>query len=169
MNNSHNINVGSLIFRLPGDRAPSTEVLADKSVTSDVIVTISPTGLLKSYDVLGHILLLITATDEMGLKRVLAIVVRVKTINYMNLNVEANWRIHSNSVLRIVPLGVIFKLHATFHDNLGNNFHAGPKELKVRSNRCDLLTIKDNNQDATVWIHTKLPGRTMIKGWAEGK
>lgn len=105
----------------------------------------------------------------MGLKQVLSIVVQVKTIHYMNLNVRANWRIHTNSALRTVPLGVVFTLQATFHDNIGNTFHAGPKELKVRSNRCDLLRFTEGNEDATVWIHTKKSGSTLIKAWAEGK
>lgn len=158
-----------MFSRLPGDGSPSTELLADKSVTSDVIVTVSPTGLLKSYGVLGHVLLLITATDEMGLKQVLSIVVEIKTVHYMNLNIKADWRMNSNNVLRTVPLGVVFRLVATFHDNIGNTFDAGPKELKVRSNRCDLIQIKESNEDATVWIHTKKSGSTAIKAWAEGQ
>lgn len=87
----------------------------------------------------------------------------------MNLIVKANWRISSNSHLRTVPLGTVFALHANFHDNIGNTFHAGPKELKVRTNRCDLLQVKSAAEDATVWIHTKKPGSTLIKAWAEGK
>lgn len=87
----------------------------------------------------------------------------------MNLNIVADWRIHSNAALRTVPLGVVFQLRATFHDNIGNVFHAGPKELKVRSNRCDLLQLKESNEDASVWIYTKKEGSTTIKAWAEGK
>lgn len=87
----------------------------------------------------------------------------------MNLNVRGNWRIHSNTMFRTVPLGVEFELYATYHDNVGNLFHAGPKNLKVRSNRCDLIQVKESNQDASVWIHVKKPGSTLIKAWAEGK
>lgn len=148
---------------------PSTELLADKSVTSsETIITISRTGFLKSYGVLGHALIMIIATDEQGQKQSLSIVVEVKTIHYMNLNVLANWRIHSDSPLRTLPLGTEFQLRATYHDNLGNKFHAGPKELKVRPSRCDLVKVVESSDDASVWIYTKKPGNTMLKGWAEG-
>ncbi|KAJ8968307.1 hypothetical protein NQ314_002368 [Rhamnusium bicolor] len=158
-----------IVYWLPGDRAPSTELLADKSVTtSDVIVSVSPTGLLKSYGILGHALLIIICTDELGLKRHLSVVVEVKTIHYMNINVIANWRIHSDSPLRTIPLGTEFQLRATFHDSQGNKFHAGPTDLKVRTSRCDLLKVVESPANASVWIYTKKPGNTMVKAWADG-
>ncbi|CAH1116509.1 unnamed protein product [Phaedon cochleariae] len=157
-----------IVYSLPGDQAPSTELLADKSVTNDVIVSITPTGTLKSFGVLGHTLLIITATDEQGLKQRLSIVVEVKVIQYMSLNVLANWRIHSDSPLRTVPLGTEFQVKATFHDNMGNMFQAGPKDLKVRTSRCDLIKLTDSTEDATIWIQTKKPGNTMLKAWADG-
>ncbi|XP_018577251.1 nuclear pore membrane glycoprotein 210 [Anoplophora glabripennis] len=158
-----------IVYMLAGDRVPSTELLADKSVTSsDTIITISPTGFLKSYGVLGHALIMAIETDDQGQKQRLSIVVEVKTIQYMNLNVLANWRIHSDSPMRNIPLGTEFQLRATFHDNLGNKFQAGPKELKVRPSRCDLLKVVESSDNASVWIYTKKPGNTMLKGWAEG-
>ncbi|XP_023018857.2 nucleoporin 210 [Leptinotarsa decemlineata] len=155
-------------YFLPGDKAPSTELLADKSITSDIIVTVTPTGLLQSYGVLGHALLMATTTDEQGLKQYLSIVVEVKPIQYMNLKVIANWRIHSDSPLRTLPLGTEFQLKATFHDNIGNTFHGGPKHLKVRTSRCDLVKVTEGSEDASVWIYTKKEGNTMLKAWAEG-
>lgn len=92
---------------MPGDKSPSTELLADKStLISDTIVTVTPTGLLKSYGALGHVLLIIVATDEQGLRQRLSIVVEVKTIHYMNLKVVANWRISSDNILKTLPLGM---------------------------------------------------------------
>lgn len=66
-------------FSLPGEQVPSTELLADKAVytSSDRIVTLTSTGLLQSYGVLGHALLIITSIDKNGLKQRLNIVVEV--------------------------------------------------------------------------------------------
>lgn len=61
-----------------------------------------------------------------------------------------------------------FRLKATFHDNIGNEFHAGPKKLQIRTSRCDLLKVAESDEDATIWIYTKAIGSTVIKGWAEG-
>ncbi|KAJ8985936.1 hypothetical protein NQ317_010693 [Molorchus minor] len=155
------------IPKLPGKQVPSTEVLADKSVTSDIIVTVSPTGLLQAHGTIGYALLIIIATDELGLKQKVSMVVNVKPIYYMNLNVIANWRIHSDSPLRAVPLGTEFILKASFHDDLGNKFHAGPTELMVKTSRCDLIKVEDIG-DASVKVYTKKPGNTMLKAWAEG-
>lgn len=62
---------------LPGEQIPSTELLADKAVYSsaDSIVTLSSTGLLQSFGILGHALLIIISTDANGLKQRLNIVV----------------------------------------------------------------------------------------------
>ncbi|KAJ8960331.1 hypothetical protein NQ318_004065 [Aromia moschata] len=129
---------------LPGDRAPSTEVLADKSVTSsDTIVTVNSEGLLQSHGILGDALLIVIATDDQGLKQRLSIAVQVKPIHYMSLNVIANWRIHSDTPLRTIPLGTEFVLKASFHDNVGNKFHAGPQSLKVKTSRCDLIKMEE--------------------------
>ncbi|KAJ8925773.1 hypothetical protein NQ315_009621 [Exocentrus adspersus] len=159
-----------IMFMLASDHLYSTELLADNSVASadKVIISISPTGLLKSYGTFGHALIMIVATDDLGLKQRLSIVVEVKAVHYMNLNVLANWRIHSDSPLRTIPLGTEFQLRATFHDNLGNRFHAGPKDLKVRPSRCDLIKVVESSDNASVWIYTKKAGNTMLKGWADG-
>ncbi|XP_057657575.1 nuclear pore membrane glycoprotein 210 [Diorhabda carinulata] len=157
-----------ITYLLPGEHTISTDVLANPFATGDVIVSISPTGLLQSYGVLGQTLLIVTAMDELGLKQRLTMVVEVRAIQYMNLIVTANWHIHSDSQLRTVPLGTEFMIRATFHDNVGNKFHAGPKELKIRTSRCDLLKIVESKEDASVIVYTKHSGSTMVKGWAEG-
>lgn len=64
--------------------------------------------------------------------------------------------------------GSEFQLKATFHDNIGNEFHAGPKDLKVKTSRCDLVKVSEGNEDATIWVYTKKAGTTMVKAWAEG-
>lgn len=68
-----------VFLSLPGEQVPSTELLADKAVytSSDRIVTLSSSGLLQSYGVLGHALLIITSIDKNGLKQRLNIVVEV--------------------------------------------------------------------------------------------
>ncbi|CAG9865544.1 unnamed protein product [Phyllotreta striolata] len=155
-------------YMLPGDKSFSTDLLSDQSVREDLIVTVSSTGLIQSYGVLGQTLLIITSTDTMGLKQRLSIVVEVKAIQYMNLVVRSNWRIHADSQLPTVPLGTEFKLKALFYDNVGNEFQAGPKRLQARTSRCDLLHVAEGDEDASIWVHTKAEGSTMIKVWAEG-
>ncbi|VEN56349.1 unnamed protein product [Callosobruchus maculatus] len=157
-----------ITFTLLDTIHPSTELLADKSTTSDVIVTLSSNGIMKSFGTMGHTMLLVIAQDELGLKQMLAVAVEVKQIHYMNLIVVADWRIHSDSLTRTLPLGTAFQLRATFHDNMGHRFNAGPKELKIRTSRCDLIKVTESHEEASAWIYTKKEGHTMIKAWAEG-
>ncbi|XP_028139589.1 nuclear pore membrane glycoprotein 210 [Diabrotica virgifera virgifera] len=167
--NLHEIVDTEISYVLLEDRLLSTESELDYfSNTNVTLVSISRTGLLKSYGILGQTWLVVTGTDKLGLKQRLSIVVEVKAIHYMNLVVNANWRIHSDSPLRTVPLGTEFVLRATFHDDMGNTFNAGPKDLHLRTSRCDLLKIEKINGDAAVIIQTKQAGSTVIKGWAEG-
>ncbi|CAH0550671.1 unnamed protein product [Brassicogethes aeneus] len=157
-------------YTLPGTGAPSTELLADASVKSNDgrIVTVSEKGLLKSYESLGHTMLIVVGTDELGLKQKISVIVDVKPIQYMTLKVRANWRVHSNTPLSYIPLGTVFTLKATFHDSIGNKFVTGPLDLKVRSSRCDLIRIAEGPEVSSVQISTVKPGVTMIKVWAEG-
>ena len=53
----------------------------------------------------------------------------------MSLSIVAEWRISFNHPIATVPLGAEFMLVASYFDNIGNRFHAGPTELKVRSSR----------------------------------
>ncbi|KAG5875314.1 hypothetical protein JTB14_016901 [Gonioctena quinquepunctata] len=131
-------------YSLPGNEVPSTELLADKSVASDAIITVTPTGKLQSYGTLGHALLMVTTTDDLGLKQQLSI------------------SLYDGAVGNRVPS------KATFHDNIGNTFHGGPKRLKVRTNRFDLVKVVESTEDASVWVYTKKEGLTVLKGWAEG-
>ncbi|KAH1015131.1 hypothetical protein HUJ05_012909 [Dendroctonus ponderosae] len=162
--------VNEVIYTLPGEQIPSTELLADKAVYSsaDRIVTLSSTGLLQSFGILGHALLIIISTDANGLKQRLNIVVEVKPIQYMSLNIQAHWRISFNNPIAIVPLGTDFLLVASYHDNIGNVFHAGPTDLKVRTSRCDLIKIISFPENGTLWVSTKKEGHTMLKVWADG-
>lgn len=53
----------------------------------------------------------------------------------MSLNIHAHWRISFNNPIATIPLGTDFLLVASYHDNIGNVFHAGPTDLKVRTSR----------------------------------
>ncbi|CAG9832673.1 unnamed protein product [Diabrotica balteata] len=167
--NLHEIIDTEISYVLLEDRFLSTQSELDYFLnTNETLVSISRTGLLKSYGILGQTWLVVTGIDKLGLKQRLSVVVEVKAIHYMNLVVNANWRIHSDSPLRTVPLGTEFVLRATFHDDMGNTFNAGPKDLHLRTSRCDLIKIEKSNEDAAVIIQTKQAGSTVIKGWAEG-
>ncbi|CAG9763709.1 unnamed protein product [Ceutorhynchus assimilis] len=162
--------VSHIVFDLPGEQVPSTELLADKSVfnAADQIVTLTSSGLLKSFGRLGHVMLIVTSTDINGLKQRLNIVVEVKPIHYMSLNIKASWRISFNNPIAILPLGTEFLLVATYHDNVGNVFHAGPTELKLRTSRLDLIKVTRFPENGSLWISTKKEGHTMLKVWADG-
>ncbi|XP_066245926.1 nuclear pore membrane glycoprotein 210 [Euwallacea similis] len=162
--------VTDVIYSLPGEQIPSTELSADKAVysSSERIVTLTSGGLLQSYGNLGHVMLIITSVDSNGLKQRLNIVVEVKPIQYMSLTIQAYWRISFNNPLRNVPLGTDFLLVAGYHDNVGNVFHAGPTSLKVRTSRSDLIKVQSFSENGTIWISTKKEGHTMLKVWADG-
>ncbi|RZC37684.1 nuclear pore membrane glycoprotein 210, partial [Asbolus verrucosus] len=154
-------------YSIPDQRLIGTEV---SSVNSTPVATITVTndGHLQSYGTVGYAPLLVTATDEFGLKQTLAYVVHVKPVHYMLLTVMANWRIHLDSSLQVIPMGADFSLVANFYDNVGNRFNAGPRQVKVRSNRLDLVKIKQFPTNASLTVSTRKPGHTVIKGWTEG-
>ncbi|XP_060536617.1 nuclear pore membrane glycoprotein 210 [Cylas formicarius] len=162
--------ITKIVYALPNNQGPSTELLADNSVyqSEKQIVSLSSTGLLKSFGIFGHALLIITSIDEHGLKQYINIVVEVKPIQYMNLNIHAYWRISFNNLITTIPLGTDFMLVASYHDNIGNTFHAGPTDLKIRTSRCDLMKVTQFPENGSIWISTKKPGHTMLKVWADG-
>lgn len=86
----------------------------------------------------------------------------------MMLTVMANWRIHLDSSLRVIPLGTEFELVANFYDNVGNKFNAGPQDVKVRTNRLDLVKIRQFNNNASIHVATKRAGHTVVKAWTDG-
>lgn len=93
---------------------------------------------------------------------------QVERIHYMSLIINANWRIHSSSIIEFIPVGTIFEVQATFHDYLGNQFHSGPKQLHVRLNRCDIIQVKKSTKDATIELRTIQTGFVVMKFWADG-
>ena len=86
----------------------------------------------------------------------------------MLLVVKANWRIHLDSSLQVIPLGTEFDLVPNFYDNIGNKFNAGPRQVKLRANRMDLIKIKQYMSNTTITVATKRQGHTVIKGWTDG-
>lgn len=158
-----------MIFRcsIPEFRLTGTEVTA-MNATPVATITVTETGHLQSYGTIGFAQLLITATDELGLKQTLTYVVEVKAVHYMLLTVKANWRIHLDSSLQVIPLGTEFDLVANFYDNIGKKFNAGPRQVKIRANRLDLIKIKHFTSNATITVATKKQGHTVIKGWTDG-
>jgi hypothetical protein len=166
-------------------RLTGTEVSAVNS-TPVATITVTETGHLQSYGTIGFAQLVISATDELGLRQTLTYVVevnlnasvrssstassfdQVKAVHYMLLTVKANWRIHLDSSLQVIPLGTEFDLVANFYDTIGNKFNAGPRQVKVRANRLDLVKIKQFTTNATVQVATKKEGHTVIKGWTDG-
>ncbi|XP_970065.4 nuclear pore membrane glycoprotein 210 [Tribolium castaneum] len=154
-------------YSIPEFRLTGTEVTAMNS-TPVATITVTETGYLQSFGTVGFAQLLITATDELGLKQTLTYVVEVKPVHYMLLTVKANWRIHLDSSLQVIPLGTEFDLVANFYDIIGNKFNAGPRQVKVRANRLDLVKIKQYTSNATMTVATKKPGHTVIKAWTDG-
>jgi nuclear pore complex protein Nup210 len=159
--------MSQLEFSIPELRLTGTEVSAVNS-TPVATITVTETGHLQSYGTIGFAQLVISATDELGLRQTLTYVVEVKAVHYMLLTVKANWRIHLDSSLQVIPLGTEFDLVANFYDTIGNKFNAGPRQVKVRANRLDLVKIKQFTTNATVQVATKKEGHTVIKGWTDG-
>ncbi|ERL89556.1 hypothetical protein D910_06921, partial [Dendroctonus ponderosae] len=112
--------------------------------------------------------LLMAPFSHVQLETNMDLVNEVKPIQYMSLNIQAHWRISFNNPIAIVPLGTDFLLVASYHDNIGNVFHAGPTDLKVRTSRCDLIKIISFPENGTLWVSTKKEGHTMLKVWADG-
>jgi hypothetical protein len=99
-------------------RLTGTEVSAVNS-TPVATITVTETGHLQSYGTIGFAQLVISATDELGLRQTLTYVVevnlnasvrssstassfdQVKAVHYMLLTVKANWRIHLDSSLQV--------------------------------------------------------------------
>ncbi|KAL1512846.1 hypothetical protein ABEB36_002363 [Hypothenemus hampei] len=162
--------ITDVVYSMPGEQIPNNEISTDKAVynSANRIVNLSPSGLLESFGILGHALLIVTSTDINGLKQRLNIVVEVKTIQYMSLNIQAYWRISFNNPVTTVPLGTEFQLVASYHDNIGNVFQAGPTDLKVRTSRCDLIKVTSFPENGTILVNTKKEGHTMLKVWADG-
>lgn len=77
----------------------------DKSVTVlNSLVTVTDSGELQSYGNLGRVMVIISASDDHGLKQSITLVVQVKSIHYMMANVETDWII-TGTPLPHVPLG----------------------------------------------------------------
>lgn len=154
-------------YSIPEHRLIGTEITS-VNATPVATITVTETGYLQSYGSEGFAELLIIATDEHGLRQTLSYVIEVKPVTYMMLEVKADWRIHLDSVLHVLPLGTGFEMIANFYDNIGNKFVAGPRQLKVRANRLDLIKVKVFSDNATVQVRTRRVGHTVIKAWTDG-
>lgn len=132
------------------------------------IVTITETGELKSHATIGYSMVLIIAYDEHGLKQTLSLIVEVKPIHYMLVSPVTNWLIQSDGPSDVIPLGVEFELHATYHDNTGHQFTSGTAQLHVRTSRFDLARVKLGRDNSTLTVSIKKPGDTVLKVWADG-
>lgn len=154
-------------YSIPEHRLTGTEITSANS-TPVATIAVTETGYLQSFGVEGFAELLITATDELGLRQTLSYVVEVKHVTYMMLQVKADWRIHLDSALQVIPVGTGFDIIAKFYDNIGNSFVAGPRQLKVRANRLDLVKIMVFSDNSTIQVRARRPGHTVIKAWTDG-
>lgn len=134
------------------------------------VATVSDTGVLQSYGTVGHTMVILSATDDYGLRQTLYVIVEVKPIHYMMLNVHANWRVSCGTACTettTIPVGTEFSLVSTYYDNSGREFTTGSIELRVRGSRFDLVRIRPGNDNSTFTVAIRKPGHTVIKSWAE--
>lgn len=141
---------------------PSTESLSEKSIViTNNVITLSKTGLVESFGTLGHALVIISTSDVNNIVQNILIAIEIKPIHYINVDLNANWRIKSSIPLHYVPLGSKFNLQLNYYDNLGNKFDAGPNDIKYQLNRDDLINIQSDSTQIT--IYTKSVGTTLFK------
>lgn len=138
----------------------------DKSAIPNTAVTVSDTGLLQSYGIIGRVMVVITAADDHGLKQAVTVVVQIKPIHYMMASVQTDWLIKSLPV-NYIPLGAEIKFIISYHDNAGAVFTAANVDLRFRSNRFDLVEMKRSSINQII-TYTVKPGSTVIKMWADG-
>lgn len=138
----------------------------DKSITvPNPLVTVTETGVLQSYGNIGRVMVIVTASDDYGLKQSITLVVQVKPIHYMMATVDTEWLIAGHS-LPYIPLGAELKFTVSYHDNTGVQFTAANVDLKFRSNRFDITELKKIHNG--IISYPIKPGSTMIKIWADG-
>lgn len=156
----------SLKYSLMDDSAATSTDL--RRFGGGSVVSISETGKLESHGNLGYSMILISATDEFGLKQTLSTVVEIKPIHYMLMRINSKWQVPPPGPVMVIPLGAEFELRASYHDNTGVAFTAGTTELKLRTSRFDLVKVKLGSDNSSVTVSTKKPGTTIIKIWADG-
>ncbi|XP_074660511.1 nuclear pore membrane glycoprotein 210-like [Tubulanus polymorphus] len=131
------------------------------------VISLGPGGQLKSGSVIGQNSLLINSLEEFGINQTLVILVQVKPVAYMMLNVDSTIQTTGLTKLTSVPLGAMLHFTVTYHDDIGQKFHATNTRLKLRPNRFDLLQVSSGVVNSTLIARATEEGQTVLRVWDE--
>ncbi|KAI8519172.1 hypothetical protein Bbelb_024290 [Branchiostoma belcheri] len=131
------------------------------------VVAVDSQGRVTAGTVTGQANVRVTAVEESGLKQTIIVLVKVKPVSYITVNSETDVAGYGNK-LSVIPVGMTMTLRVSFHDNVGEEFHATSSVLKKRPNRFDLTQISRGPENGTFVLKAAHVGHTILKVWDEG-
>ncbi|XP_078582959.1 nuclear pore membrane glycoprotein 210-like [Branchiostoma floridae x Branchiostoma japonicum] len=131
------------------------------------VVAVDSQGRVTAGSATGQANIKVTAMEESGLKQTIIVLVKVKPVSYITVNSETDVASVGNK-LSVIPVGLTITLHVSYHDNVGEEFHATSSVLKKRPNRFDLTQISRGPENGTFVLKAAHVGHTILKVWDEG-
>ncbi|XP_066264893.1 nuclear pore membrane glycoprotein 210-like [Branchiostoma lanceolatum] len=131
------------------------------------VVAVDSQGKVTAGTISGQANVKVTAMEESGLKQTIIVLVKVKPVSYITVNSETDVASVGNK-LSVIPVGMTITLRVSFHDNVGEEFHATSSALKKRPNRFDLTQISRGPENGTFVLKAAHVGHTILKVWDEG-
>ncbi|XP_012259706.2 nuclear pore membrane glycoprotein 210 [Athalia rosae] len=110
-------------------------------------VTVNKNGIVKSGDMIGRTMLIVTSAEAYGLKQVLTVVVEVKPIHYMMLELKSEIKVKAGEELSALPRGMELDYVVGYYDNVGLKFNAAQTKISVSSNRADLASFSTDSEN----------------------
>ncbi|XP_077992157.1 nuclear pore membrane glycoprotein 210-like [Glandiceps talaboti] len=131
---------------------------------SKAVVDVDAMGHVKSSALSGHSSILVTSHEEFGINQTLVILVKVKPVSYLSINCESTVTTTGQKLFSF-PVGIALSFIISFHDDVGEKFHATNTELIFRINRFDLLQVNQGLQNGTFVARATSIGNTIFKVW----
>ncbi|XP_070565297.1 nuclear pore membrane glycoprotein 210-like isoform X2 [Ptychodera flava] len=127
------------------------------------VVSVGSLGQVTSWSLTGQTSVLVTSYEEFRVNQTLVVLVKVKPVSYLTINCDTV--ITSSKKLYTFPVGIGLSFIISFHDDVGEKFHATNTELNFRMNRFDLLQVNQGLENGTFVARATSIGNTIFKVW----
>ncbi|XP_049962965.1 nuclear pore membrane glycoprotein 210 [Schistocerca serialis cubense] len=151
----------------PAEKAESSDVESIDRAVSNVtpLLTVNERGLIRSQSATGRTVVTVSVKEGFGLKQVLGVTVEVKPIHYMMINFNPIFHVAEDETVSVLPKGITADFSITYHDNTGMTFTTVESDIKLRTNRFDLVQLSKKPKDGSVHATFEQESSTMLKIW----
>ncbi|XP_063796677.1 nuclear pore membrane glycoprotein 210 [Pseudophryne corroboree] len=129
------------------------------------VVQVDDNGLLTSGFLTGVSTVEINSQEPFGINQTIIVSVKVSPISYMSIVTSPVFHTGSRHPLVAIPLGVMLRFSARFHDNTGDVFHAQNSVLNFAINRDDFVQIAKGATNDSFIVRTVNIGFTIFRVW----